>query len=107
MEEDSWRRNHGGGILDEGSSRMYPGGGIVERVRWRRHQGEERCAQAHRRQPGGTQEAFRRHPGGSRRHPRSTRRHARDTQEARGILKTECVSSHVPAHKVMRASTFA
>ena len=30
MEEESWRRNHGGGILEEESWRRYPGGGIIE-----------------------------------------------------------------------------
>ena len=44
MEKESWRRNHGKGIMA-------------------------------RRQPGGTQEAPRMHPGDTQRHPGGTRRH--------------------------------
>ena len=32
MEEASWRRNHGEGII-------YPGGGIMEKESWRRYPG--------------------------------------------------------------------
>ena len=69
------KKSHGGGIMEEESWRMYPGGGIMEEVSWRRHHEEERwhpgTQEAPRRHPGGTQvdpggtqEAPRRHPGG-------------------------------------------
>ena len=36
MEEQSWRRNHGGGIVEEESWRMNHGGCIMEEASWRR-----------------------------------------------------------------------
>ena len=37
MEEESWRRNHGGGIIEEESWRSNHGGGIMEEEPCRRH----------------------------------------------------------------------
>ena len=56
MEEESWKRNHGRGIIKEQSWRGNHGGGIME--------------EAPRRHPGGTQEAPRRHPGDTQEAPR-------------------------------------
>ena len=39
MEEESWRRNHGGDIIDEESWRRNHGGGIMEEESWRRNHG--------------------------------------------------------------------
>ena len=36
MEEASWRRHRGGGIMEEASWRKHLGGGIMEEVSWRR-----------------------------------------------------------------------
>ena len=30
MEDESWRRNRGGGIMEDESRPMHPGGGIME-----------------------------------------------------------------------------
>ena len=37
MEEESWRRNHGGDIVDEESWRRNHGGDIIDEESWRRH----------------------------------------------------------------------
>ncbi len=37
MEKESWRRDHGGGIVEEGSWRRDHGGGIMEEESWRRN----------------------------------------------------------------------
>jgi len=50
---------------------------------------------ASRKHPGVTQDAYKRHPGGSRRHPGGPRR----IQEARDILEPEYAFSYAPAHK--------
>ena len=62
MEEAPWRRNQGGGIMEEESCRKHPGD---TQETSRRHPGD----------PRGTQEAPRRHPGAARRHPGGTQRH--------------------------------
>ena len=46
-----------------------------------------------------TQEAPRRHPGGTQEQPGGTQEAPRGTQEPRDILETECVISYAPAHK--------
>ena len=71
MEEDSWRGNHGGCIMDESSLGRQPGGGRQEKAAT---QGEA----VSRRQPGGT----RRHPGGARREPGGPQEAPRRHQEA-------------------------
>ena len=52
MDEESWRRNHGGGIMEKGSwKRNHGGGGIIEEESWRRNHvgviGEEASSQSH------------------------------------------------------------
>ena len=51
MEEESWRRNHGGGIMVEESwRRRNHGGGIMEEESWRRNHGgimEEESTRRH------------------------------------------------------------
>ena len=81
MEEESCRRDHGGGIMEEESWRR-----IMEEESWmRNHRGRiweaSRAIWTPRRHPGGTQEAPRRHPEA----PRSTQRHPGGTQEVRGL----------------------
>ena len=77
MEEASWRRNHGegimesypgGGIMEKESWRRYPGGVILEEESWRRNHGglilkEESWRRTH---GGGAleEESWRRYPGG-------------------------------------------
>ena len=39
MEEESWRRNHGEGIMEEGSWRRNHEGGIMKEESWRRYHG--------------------------------------------------------------------
>ena len=75
MEEEAWRRMHGGSMMEEESwealRRKHSGGSMEEA--WRRKHGggcmEEKhpggIQEAPRRHPGGTQEASRRHPGGT------------------------------------------
>ena len=36
---DIWRRHHGGGIMEEASGRRHQGEGIMEEASWRRHHG--------------------------------------------------------------------
>ena len=71
MEEAPWRRNQGGGIMEEESCRRHPG-----------------HIQKTPRRPKKPQEAPRRHPEAP-----------RGTQEPRDILESECVISYAPAHK--------
>ena len=73
MEEESWRRNHGGGIMEEGPWRHSE----ALRVK-QRHPGD--IQEASRRHP----EAPRRHPEGPKRHPEAPRRHPGGTQGAPG-----------------------
>ena len=39
MEEASWSKQHGGGIMEEVSWRMHHGEGVMEEASWRRHHG--------------------------------------------------------------------
>ena len=39
MEEESWRRNHGGDIIDKESWRRNHGGDIIDEESWRRNHG--------------------------------------------------------------------
>jgi hypothetical protein len=61
LEDESWRRNLGGGIMEETSERLL-------RSIWRPLEGIWR-------HPGDTQETPRKHPGGTQRRPESPRRH--------------------------------
>ena len=71
MEEESWRRNRGGGIMEDESWRMHHGGGIMEQA-------------ARRRQPGGD---TRRHPGA----PGATK----ETQELQAAKWFACPTVHL------------
>ena len=77
MEEAPWRRNHGGGILEEESWSRYPAWG-------RNHGGRIWGASGtHLEASEGAQNARRRHPGGTQEAPRGTQA----TQEASGGLR--------------------
>ncbi len=56
MEEESWRSNHGGGIMEEESWMRNPGGGIMDEESWMRNPGGI-MDEVPRRHPGCTQEA--------------------------------------------------
>ena len=64
MEHESWRRDHGRGIMEEESWRRNHGDGIMEEESWRRNHGVT--------QERDTQETLRRHPGGTQGHPAGT-----------------------------------
>ena len=76
MKNESWRRNRGGGIVEEASWRGNPGACIMEE--WRQPGGGSQEEAVRRRQLEGT----RRHPGGTKKHPGGTRRHPEGSQEA-------------------------
>ena len=86
MESAPWRRNQGGGIMEEESCRRHPGD---TQEASRKHPGD----------PRGTQEAPRSSQEAPRRHPKGTQEAPRGTQEPRDILESECVISYAPAHK--------
>ena len=70
MEEASWRRHHGGGILGKASWRRHLVGGILEEASWSRHHGGGIMAsrdiwETAERQLGGIWEASGRHLGTS------------------------------------------
>ena len=69
MESAPWRRNQGGGIMEEESCRRHPGD---TQETSRKHPGDPRGTQE---TPRSSQEAPKRHPGGTQRHPEALRRH--------------------------------
>ena len=99
MEQESWSRNHGGGIIleairEEESWRRHHGrnpdrgghqGGLMGEESWMRNHEMESTGRhpagtsTKQRLPRGSQKAPRRHPGGTQESPR---RHPGDTQEA-------------------------
>jgi len=116
IEEESWRRNHGGGIMEEESWRRYPGGGIMEEESWRMYPGgkEEVSWRRHHEEEQwhpGTQEAPRKHPGGTQVDPGGTQVDPGGTQEAPrgpGTSWSQNVSYHMRLRtKVMRVTIFA
>ena len=87
MEEAPWRRNQGGGIMEEESCRRHPG---ATQETSRRHPGG----------PAGTQEAPRNSQEAPRRHPEAPR--------SPGASWTQNVSYHMRlCTKVVGASDFA
>ena len=81
MNEESWRRNHGEGIMEEESWRRYPGGGIMRR----NHRGGIMEEESWRRKHEGeimeeTSERLLRASGRPLEAPRSTQRHLGGTQ---------------------------
>ena len=97
MEEESWGRNHGAGIMEEESWRRNQKGGIMEEESWRRHHGRNPDRGGHQGGLMGEEssernhemEAPRRHSAGTstkQRLPRGSqkapRRHPGGTQEA-------------------------
>ena len=65
MKKESWRRNHGAGIVEEESWRRNHGEGIMEEVTQESPGGAQEAPGGTKEAPGGTQEAPRRQPGGT------------------------------------------
>ena len=87
MEEESWRRNHGEGIMEE-SRRRNQAGGIMEESGWRNHGGGTMASRRHLRDIwlhlGGIWEASGSFKETPRSLPEAPRRHPGGTQEGSG-----------------------